>query len=199
MAEPGPADDGNRPATGIRRLVDVLADWCGYTSAVLVLVSALVICYAVVLRYVLGASTVWQTEFSIYLLMYASFVGAPYGLKHRDHVGIDLIVIRLRPRVRLLVEAVASLLGFALVAVLFVLGFELVWEAVQDGETSGTAWNPPMAIPYAILPAGMLVLAMQLLLLAADSLRALRSAPPGDGAGAAAERPLPGSEGGVAT
>src|SRR5690606_37575919 len=63
-----------RPSTLLSRTAERLSELAGYSSAFLILASVLVIGYGVVLRYVVGASTVWQTELSIYFLIYASFV-----------------------------------------------------------------------------------------------------------------------------
>lgn len=150
-----------RPSTLLSRTAERLSELAGYSSAFLILASVLVIGYGVVLRYVVGASTVWQTELSIYFLIYASFVGAAYGLRHGDHVAVDLVVVRLPEPVRNLIAFLAAVLGFLLVVVVAVLGFAFWWDVVESGRRSGTAWNPPLAYPYVILPVGMTVLALQ--------------------------------------
>ena len=75
----------------------------------------LIVCYGVLLRYVFGASTVWQLELSTYFLMFSAFVGGAYCLKHGDHVNLSLIVDRLPEKPRLYVQLVASVLGFVFV------------------------------------------------------------------------------------
>ena len=97
------------------RYIDRLSELAGYASAVLILVSMLIVCYGVLLRYVFGASTVWQLELSTYFLMFSAFVGGAYGLKHGDHVNLSLIVDRLPEKPRLYVQLVASVLGFVFV------------------------------------------------------------------------------------
>jgi len=131
----------------------------------------LIICYGVFLRYVLGASTVWQTELAVYFLMFAAFVGGAYGLKHGDHVKLDVVVNRLPGRARLLVNLVAAALGFLFVAIIGVLSFELWWDAVQTGRRSSTAWNIPLGYPYFMLPLGMTLMALQYLVIVAEILR----------------------------
>lgn len=156
------------------RVVERLAELAGYTSAVAILLAVLVVCYAVLLRYFIGASTVWQTELSVYLLVYATFVGGAYGLKHGDHVSVDLVVLKLPEGVRHLVRLVAAVLGLALALVVGVLAVPWWWEAAVTGERSGTAWNPPLLLPYAILPLGMLLVGLQYLVVVADAVRWLR-------------------------
>ncbi len=159
----------------ISRFIDWLSELSGYVSGVLILASMLVICYGVVLRYVLGASTVWQTELAIYFLMFAAFVGGAYGLKHGDQVKIDVVVNRLPGRAQLLVNFVAAILGFLFIATIAVLSFDLWWHAVQTGRRSGTAWNIPLSYPYFMLPLGMTLMALQYLVIAAEILRKFTS------------------------
>ena len=155
----------------VSRSIGWLSELSGYVSGVLILASMLIICYGVVLRYVLGASTVWQTELAVYFLMFAAFVGGAYGLKHGDHVKLDVVVNRLPGRVRLFTNFVAAVLGFLFIAVIGVLSFELWWDAVQTGRRSSTAWNIPLAYPYFMLPLGMTLMALQYLVIAAEILR----------------------------
>lgn len=155
----------------VSRSISWLSELSGYASGVLILASMLIICYGVVLRYMLGASTVWQTELAVYFLMFAAFVGGAYGLKHGDHVKLDVVVNRLPGRAQLLVNLVAAALGFLFVAIIGVLSFELWWDAVQTGRRSSTAWNIPLGYPYFMLPLGMTLMALQYLVIAAEILR----------------------------
>ncbi len=159
----------------ISRSINWLSEISGYVSGVLILSAMLIVCYGVVLRYVLGASTIWQTELSIYLLMFAAFVGGAYGLKHGDQVKIDVLVNRLPGRVQLFVRFVAVILGFVFIAAIGVISVELWWETVETGRRSGTAWNPRLMYPYFILPLGMTLIALQYLVIAAEIFRRLIS------------------------
>jgi TRAP-type C4-dicarboxylate transport system permease small subunit len=166
---------GNPRSPLLLRYIDRLSELAGYASAVLILVSMLVVCYGVFLRYVLGASTVWQLELSTYFLMFAAFVGGAYGLKHGDHVNLSLIVERLPGKTRLYVQLVASVMGLLFVAVVAVIGYVLWWETTQSGRTSGTAWNVPLTYPYLIVPLGMTLIALQYLVIVVQILQQIRA------------------------
>ena len=157
------------------RWVDRISDLAGYISGILILASTLIICEAVTLRYIIGAPTVWQTELSIYLLMFAAFVGGAYGLKHGDHVNVDLVIDKLPGRARIAANIVAALLGLAFVVVVAWIAFGQWWEATETGETSGTAWNPPLTLPYFIVPLGMTLIALQYISIIYDRVQELRS------------------------
>lgn len=174
MSEPDSRGPDRRKSL-FTRIVEWLSEVSGYVSGALILASVLVICYGVVLRYFLGASTIWQTELSIYFLMFAAFVGGAYGLKHDDHVSIDLVVKRLPGRARLIVNLVAALMGLSLIVVIGVIGLVLWWETTVAGRRSGTAWNPPLTYPYFIIPLGMGLIALQYLVIAAELFQKIRS------------------------
>ena len=157
------------------RYIDRLSELAGYASAVLILASMLIVCYGVLLRYVFGASTVWQLELSTYFLMFAAFVGGAYGLKHGDHVNLSLIVDRLGGKTRLYVQLLASVLGFVFVAVVAVIAFDLWWETTQSGRTSGTAWNVPLTYPYLIVPLGMTLIALQYLVIVVQNFQRIKT------------------------
>ena len=166
---------GNPRSPLLLRYIDRLSELSGYMSAVLILVSMLVVCYGVFLRYVLGASTVWQLELSTYFLMFAAFVGGAYGLRHGDHVNLSLIVDRLPPKPQLYVKLVASILGFVFIGVVAVIAYFLWWETAEAGRTSGTAWNVPLTYPYLIVPLGMTLIALQYLVIVVELFQRIRT------------------------
>lgn len=164
---------GNRRSAFLS-YIDRLSELAGYASAVLILISMLIVCYGVFLRYGLGASTVWQLELSTYFLMFAAFVGGAYGLKHGDHVNLSLIVERLPEKTQLYVRLLASVLGFFFVAVVAIIAYFLWWETAEAGRTSGTAWNVPLTYPYLIVPLGMTLIALQYLVIVVQGFQRLR-------------------------
>ncbi len=157
------------------RYIGRLSELAGYMSAVLILASMLIVCYGVLLRYVFGASTVWQLELSTYFLMFAAFVGGAYGLRHGDHVNLSLIVDRLPAKAQLYVKLVASILGFVFIAIVAVIAYFLWWETAEAGRTSGTAWNVPLTYPYLIVPLGMTLIALQYLVIVVELIQRIRT------------------------
>lgn len=154
------------------RWIDGLSEAAGYVSGILIVVSTLVICYGVVLR-AFGESTIWQTELTIYLLMFVTFVGGAYGLKHGEHVNVDLLTNRLSERGRLAMNLFVSLLCLVFVAVVAWKAYESWAVATQLDWRSGTAWNPPLKYPYAILPLGMALIALQYVAIMVRDIRSL--------------------------
>lgn len=157
------------------RYVSLLSELAGYASGALILISMLIVCYGVFLRYVLGVSTVWQLELSTYLLMFAAFVGGAYGLKHGDHVKIDILVDRLSERAQLYVRLLASVLGFLFILTVALIAYVLWWDTAESGRTSGTAWNVSLTYPYLIVPLGMTLIALEYLVIIGGIVRQITS------------------------
>ena len=151
-----------------------LSELTGYLSGIALVVATLVTTHGVFVRYVLRESTIWQTETTIYLMMFVTFVGAAYGLKHHAHVGVDLIVERVEGRIRLVWKVITSILCLAVVLVVLYSSFQMWYDAWQGGHRSATAWRAPLSIAYAILPIGMLLVALQLLAMIIEAIQGLR-------------------------
>lgn len=157
------------------RWANTLSEIAGYLSAVALILATLAMMHGVLTRYLFGAPTVWQTEVSIYLLIFVTFVGAAYGLKHHAHVGVDLIVERLPLRAQLIVRLTTALLAVAVVVVVIWTAYHTWWEAVEGGFRSPTALRAPLSVAYAILPLGMLLVLFQYLAFVIEGILALRS------------------------
>lgn len=142
-------------------LVRRLSQACGIVAAVLLATATVVVCQMVVMRYFLGASTVWQTEFVIYAIVASTFIGAPYVLLHKGHVSVDLVPLYLKGRARfwLALTGLLASLAFCLVVTWF--GAEYFHEAWAGGWRTDTVWALPLWIPLLPLPLGMGLLSLQ--------------------------------------
>lgn len=155
------------------RWANKLSQLTGYLSAVALVLATAVTLHAVLARYFFGVPTVWQGELSIYLLMFVTFVGAAYGLRHHAHVGVDLVVERLPPRPQLVMRIITAALSLVAVLVVLWTSFELWYEAYEGGFRSSTAWRAPLSVVYAILPLGMLLVALQYVAFLVEGVQAL--------------------------
>ena len=69
----------------------------GYLSAVIVVITALIVCYGVVMRYAFNTPLDWGLELSIYLLITATFMSAAYTQLERGHVSIEVLDQMMKP------------------------------------------------------------------------------------------------------
>jgi TRAP-type C4-dicarboxylate transport system permease small subunit len=155
------------------RWANHLSQLTGYLSALALVLATLVTLHAVASRYFFGVPTIWQTEMSIYLLMFVTFVGAAYGLRHHAHVGVDLVVERLPTKPQLVLRITTALLAIVVVGAVAWTAGEPWWEAVEGDFRSATAWRAPLSIVYAILPLGMLLVILQYLAFIIEAVLAL--------------------------
>jgi TRAP-type C4-dicarboxylate transport system permease small subunit len=143
------------------RLVAGLSRLCGIAAALMLLAAVLVVCQMVWVRYVLEASSYWQTEFVTYVLIGTTFVGAPYVLLTRGHVNVDLLPLYLGQRGRFILALVAALVSFGFCLVMAYYGFEMWYEAFAKGWVSETVWGVKLTYPYAAMPIGFVILSLQ--------------------------------------
>lgn len=107
--------------------------------------------------------------------MFVTFVGAAYGLRHHAHVGVDLVVDRLPARPQLVVRVVTAVTALLVVLVVAWTSGQVWWEAVEGDFRSSTAWRAPLSLVYAILPLGMVLVALQYVAFIVEALQALVS------------------------
>src|ERR1051325_4585070 len=96
-----------------RKLI-VGVEW--WSVLLLVLMVALV-CVGVFFRYVLNASLSWYDEFAAYLLVWLTFYGAVVASYRGRHIGFEIVVDKLSPGRKKIVQLLAEscVLGFQIV------------------------------------------------------------------------------------
>jgi len=146
----------------------------GLVGAVALFAAALVTTEGVLVRKVLDWSTIWQIEFSVFLLMYACFVGAAFGQLGGHHLNIDLVIIHLKPRTREKVLVVADIATCVVCVVIAVYAWPMWWESVVRNEHSESLWGPPLWIPYIFLPLGVTLVLFQVVAQIHRRIEALR-------------------------
>ena len=139
--------------------ISTVAGWC---SAAMIVVAVLVTCQMIFVRFVLNASTVWQTELVVYLMIAATLIGLPYVQRLRGHVNVDLIPLSLSPKPRFYLSLVTSALSMAVVGVMLYYGYDYWHLAWSKNWTSDTVWGVRLWIPYLTVPLGFFLLLLQL-------------------------------------
>ena len=145
------------------RLIQTLSRLCGVLAALCLAAACVVVCQMVIMRYVLNASTIWQTEFVTYAVVTATLIGSPYVLLTRGHVNVDLLPHYLGHKARMVLALLASTLGLIFCALLAWTGWLYFIEAWHEGWTTETVWALPLWIPLLPLPLGIGLLSLQYL------------------------------------
>jgi TRAP-type C4-dicarboxylate transport system permease small subunit len=145
----------------IVRGVGRLSKACGALAALLMIAACGVVCQMVFVRYVLNASTIWQTEFVLFSIVAATLVGSPYVLATRGHVGVDFVATHAGARGRRALGVLAAVVGIAFCVVLAWSGWRYFHEAWTEGWVTESVWAPPLWIVLLPLPLGIGLLTLQ--------------------------------------
>jgi TRAP-type C4-dicarboxylate transport system permease small subunit len=145
------------------RLADNLSRLGGVLAMLLLASAVLVVCQMILVRYVFGQSTIWQTEYTIYAVVGSTLLGSPYVLLRKGHVAVDLLPNLAGPRGRYWMGLLAALVSLAFCAVLAWSGWLYFWEAFSRGWRTETVWGIPLWMPLIALPLGMTLLCLQYL------------------------------------
>jgi TRAP-type C4-dicarboxylate transport system permease small subunit len=129
---------------------------------VAVFLAAGILTYSVAARYFFKIPTEWQDETAIFLLMGATFFSAAFVQSQRGHVGVEAIASLLSPRVNHWRLFLVELVSAVFCTFFSWKSWTLFREALHEGHSSNSTWGPPMWIPYALMAAGMTLLALQL-------------------------------------
>lgn len=138
----------------------------------------------VVARYVFNDNILWALETTVFLFAWMVLLGACYGVKKCLHLGVDILVSRLRPGMRRIfgLTSVAACLAFA---ALLLVGSWDYWypfaskraflevndvpmpgflQFLADWMNDGEAYEKmPKFIPYAVLPISMALMTWRFL------------------------------------
>jgi TRAP-type C4-dicarboxylate transport system permease small subunit len=158
----------------LTHIINGLTYLTGWTAALSLVAAAVIVTEAVIVRKVLGISTIWQIEASVFLLIFTVFAGAPFVQKNEHHLNVDLVIIHLSPRTREITLIIVSIISCLLAALLAWYAWPMWWESVVNKEHSESLWGPPLWIPYLFLPLGMTLLFFQYVIYIHRKITALR-------------------------
>jgi TRAP-type mannitol/chloroaromatic compound transport system permease small subunit len=132
-----------------------------YATALLMAIVVPVMLYEVTMRYVFNAPTVWGMETSTLLFGPYFMLGGAYVLHLRGHVAMDIVRNSLSDRADRIVELVNLPIIMAFCAILLWVSTPLAIDSYNYGETSFSAWNPPVWWVKASVPIALLLLLLQ--------------------------------------
>lgn len=128
----------------------------------------------VVARYAFNAPTVWGMELATLLFGPYFLLAGPYVLHLKGHVAMDILRQRLNLQADRVIELVNLPIIIAFCAILLWFSVPAAVDSFNYGETSFSAWNPPIWWTKAAVP---IALALMLLQALAEFLRVLLRGP----------------------
>jgi C4-dicarboxylate transporter, DctQ subunit len=150
--------------------------------------ATLVIAMAVLHRFLAGVPVLqdwairidvsWAQELCIYMFVWMAKFGAAYGVRAGTHVGVDVVVRKLKPAHAKYLVIFSLLAGAVFTATIGTLGATFVWEngahyaflhafGMDTGEIPEGPTSPDMEIPtwiaYACVPVGSYLMCFRFL------------------------------------
>ena len=104
----------------------------------------------------------WAQELCIYMFIWVAKFGAAYGVRTGIHVGVDVLINRLKPGPRGVVVIFALLCGALFTGIIGFLGAKFVWEIAQTDTTSADM-EVPMWLVYLAIPCGSYLMCFRFL------------------------------------
>jgi TRAP-type C4-dicarboxylate transport system permease small subunit len=141
--------------------VNALSTAFGVVSAALFAAAMLVITHMILVRYVFRSPTIWHTDFAVYAATAAVFLGAPYVLMKKGHVGVDVVETLVPAWTRPILRTVGNVFGFAFCAAMLVASALFAHEAWAAEWLTPGVWQIPLWMPSLPLPIGFALLCLQ--------------------------------------
>jgi|SRR5690625_800063 len=143
--------------------VDSLSRVCGLLAALLLTFAMVVVCQMILMRYFFRAATVWQTEAVVFSATSAIFLGAPYVLLKKGHVGVDVVQTLVTSVTRRRLDVIGSVLGLIFCLIMLVATGIHLSEALEGGWTTPSVAAVPLWMPLTPMFIGFFLLSLQYL------------------------------------
>ncbi len=143
----------------IRKIGDVIATCSLAFFCILMLLTVA----DILLRYLFSKPIPGTLEIGTAMLPWIVFLGFAFALAKGLHVRLTLITDRLSPRVKLWLDILAYVLGFALCVTMTYLGWNQFWKSISTGEFMLAPVPVPWWIGKMAFPIGMFVVSLQYL------------------------------------
>jgi TRAP-type C4-dicarboxylate transport system permease small subunit len=132
-------------------------------AVIMLFLACLVVTEMVYIRYFIGGSTIWETEFVVFSIVASTLLGSPYVLLTNGHVNVDLLPNALGEK-KWILEIISTLISLTFILILAYSSWEHFIETYVENWRSESAWAPPLWIPLLSLVIGVTGLSIQLLL-----------------------------------
>jgi TRAP-type C4-dicarboxylate transport system permease small subunit len=122
----------------------------------------------VISRYIVGSAIIWTEELARYLGVWTVMLSSGLVLYEGMHVGLDLLLERASPRLKLTATMASLIAVLVFSSVLIIVGWTLVLSVSQ---TRSPALRIPMSWVYASVPVGGVLLVYFDILMIIETLR----------------------------
>ena len=152
----------------IKRCCDLWNVFLTATASVgsgLLVVSAFLVTYDIVVRWVLGSPSEWIFEYSVYMIASSAYFSAAYVLREKGHISVDILFFRLARNSKAVLEFVTMTWSTLICAVIAWSAFHLLQRSINIGQVSNTVLETPLWIPQLPMVIGFMLLTIQALIM----------------------------------
>ncbi len=155
---PPDLNEGNMK--GLLHNIDQISEWSGKIFSYLILATALVIGFNVLMR-VVWRPQIWAFDITLYLAGVVYVIGGAYTLLKGTHVKMDILYVRLSPRGQAVLDLI-TVPGFVVFCgILLWIGGIRGWESFQMNETLFTGFRPIVWPVRLMIPVGGFLILLQ--------------------------------------
>ena len=159
-------DHKNEPE-GLARLADQastgLCKWVDRACMALMALLVIDVWLGVFARYVMPLPITFMEEAARYLMIWVALLAVSSGIARREHIGVQMLFIRLPALARRCLLAVLDLLAIAFFAILLWYGIGMV---ERGGRVSTMIYGMSKMLPFAAVPVSAALAMIQLILVA---------------------------------
>lgn len=147
----------------INHLFYRIVDWMAILARIVTILIVLIILADILTVNLFHYSLPWAIEFSEYLLVFLTFLGAAWLLREDGHIKLDLVLNALRKKNRIRLEIINSVIGLIISLILAVSGFIATYNLYERGVKTEAVIELPRFILIIIIPIGFTFLVYQFL------------------------------------
>ncbi|ANU11026.1 C4-dicarboxylate transport system small permease [Planococcus antarcticus DSM 14505] len=96
----------------------------------------------------------WTEELARYCFIWLVYIGISYGVKKDRHIKVDVLLLVLRNKGKIILTIIANLLFLAFAVFVIRYGFDIAMQLLSFGQKS-PANQIPMGLIYLATPVGM--------------------------------------------
>jgi TRAP-type mannitol/chloroaromatic compound transport system permease small subunit len=138
--------------------IDTINEWIGRVFCSTLIFIMVFAVYEVIRRYFFVNPTIWVWEINSQLLCFMGALAGGYALLHNSHVSVDIVVARLSPRARAILDIVTSPLFFIFSGCLIWYGTKEAIRAYSVNQhVISTFASPLWPIKFIIALGGVLI------------------------------------------
>jgi len=143
------------------RIIDDISDRSGSIISVLWYFMLIPLILEVILRYGFNRPTIWAHEIAAMVFGAYFMLGAAYCLRHKGHIAVDVLYLRLSERKRAIIDIVTFIFFLAICVTLIWHGGIIARDSWQTLEHSNSTFAPPLYYMKTAVPLGTLMLLVQ--------------------------------------